>query len=321
MNQLITYNNSNDGDTSRRFTGFPLNSTLVSSYTPDTIRTIINHAITGKPYTTAVWIRINNVGIQISAQDPQIARTRIPVFIPIGLAHDIFMQPNINNVVCIVYEEVKSNMKGVLLYVVHPTDAHLLRDDFRLAKQSSYSKSIENQIIVDKYITDNNRLFSPTSQKQFNEIYLNVKTNRQQSPRRILYVRDNDIGLNGESTPSSIPISLPQLSYAPFKGSFHSSRENSRNRRHKSPKKNKTGHSSNKTASDNGSKDRRKYRSRSPKRQIESQLPDASGSVGLQQEHPNQEQEQQLLLQQEQQIAAWQAAQQMPMVPMGVYNR
>ncbi|CAF2758587.1 unnamed protein product [Rotaria sp. Silwood2] len=328
MNQLITYNNANDGDTCRRYTGFPLNSTLVSSYTPDTIRTIITHAITGKPYTTSVWIRINSVGIQISAQDPQIARTRIPVFIPIGLAHDIFMQPNISNVICIVYDEVKSTMKGVLLYVVHPTDAHLLRDDFRIAKQLSYSKGIENQIIIDKHIPENNRLFSPTSQKQINEIYLNAKINRQQSPRRILYVRDNDIGLNRDYTPTAIPISLPQLSYAPFKGSYHSSRENSRNRRNKSPKKNKTGFSSNKPSNDSGSKNRRIYRSRSPQTQVESQLPDTSDSPELKQEQSNQEQEQeqeqqqpQQQQQQQQQMTAWQTAQQMPMIPMGVYQR
>lgn len=51
MNQLLTCNNVSDGDTPRRYTGFPLNSTLVSSYTPDTIRSIINHAVTGKPYS------------------------------------------------------------------------------------------------------------------------------------------------------------------------------------------------------------------------------------------------------------------------------
>ncbi|CAF4738154.1 unnamed protein product [Rotaria socialis] len=216
MNQLITYNNANEGDTSRRYTGFPLNSTLVSSYTADTIRSIINHAITGKPYTTAVWIRISSVGIHISAQDPKIARTRIPVFIPIALAHDIFMQPSINNVICIVYDEVKSNMKGVLLYVVYPTDTHLLREDFRIAKQASFSKGIENQIIVDKNLTENKRLFSPTSQ-HVNDIYLNDKINRQQSPRRILFVRDNETGANRDFIPTSTVPALPQLSYTPFK--------------------------------------------------------------------------------------------------------
>lgn len=51
MNQLLTYNNLNDGHTSRRYTGFPLNSTLVSTYTSDTIRSIISHAAAGKPYS------------------------------------------------------------------------------------------------------------------------------------------------------------------------------------------------------------------------------------------------------------------------------
>jgi hypothetical protein len=50
MSQSITFNNLNDTTTSRRFTGFPLNSTLVSSYTPDTIRSIISHAAAGQPY-------------------------------------------------------------------------------------------------------------------------------------------------------------------------------------------------------------------------------------------------------------------------------
>lgn len=52
MNQLITHNNLNDGLPSRRYTGFPLNSTLVSSYTADTIRSVINQAANGKPYST-----------------------------------------------------------------------------------------------------------------------------------------------------------------------------------------------------------------------------------------------------------------------------
>jgi hypothetical protein len=218
------------------------------------------------------------------------------------------MQPTINNVICIVYDEVKSNMKGVLLYVVHPTDAHLLRDDFRIVKQSSYSKGIENQIIVDTNSVENNRLFSPTSQ-QSNGIYRNGKTTRQQSPKRILYVRDNETGGNKEI----IPTSLPQLSYTPFKGSYHSSRDDSGHRRHKSPRKIKTG-------SDNGSKNRRKYRSRSPQKQVKPQLPMNNNSQELTKEQINQQQEQ-LLIQQQQQMAGWQAAQQMPIIPMGIYNR
>jgi len=54
MNQLISYNNTNDGLSPRRYAGFPLNSTLVNSYTPDTIRSIITHAATGKPYSTNI---------------------------------------------------------------------------------------------------------------------------------------------------------------------------------------------------------------------------------------------------------------------------
>ncbi len=277
---------------------------------------------------TAVWIRISRVGIQISAQDPQIARTRIPVFIPIGLVHDIFMQPHINNVICIVYDEVKSNMKGVLLYVVHPTDAHLLRDDFRLVKQSSLTKGTENQIVVDLHSTENNRLFSPTSH-QSSENYRNGKTTRQQSPKRILYVRDNEPNANREIISSSGQPSLPQLNYTPFKGSYHSSRDNSAHRRHKSPRKPKPGHGSSKPSSDNGSKHRRKYRSRSPQKQAKTHVPAKNHNQEPTQEQIKQEekeeekqqQEQLLIHQQQQQLAAWQAAQQMPIIPMGIYNR
>jgi hypothetical protein len=52
MNQLTTFNNlNNDGHSSRRYAGYPLNSTLVSYFTVDTIRSIITHAATGKPYS------------------------------------------------------------------------------------------------------------------------------------------------------------------------------------------------------------------------------------------------------------------------------
>jgi hypothetical protein len=242
------------------------------------------------------------------------------------------MQPHINNVICIVYDEVKSNMKGVLLYVVHPTDAHLLRDDFRLVKQSSLAKGTENQIFVDINATENNRLFSPTSH-QSSENYRNGKTNRHQSPRRILYVRDNEPSANREIISSSAQPSLPQLNYTPLKGSYHSSRDNSAHRRHKSPRKAKPGHSSSKPGSDSGSKHRRKYRSRSPQKQVKSQLPATNNSQELTQEQIKQaeeeeeqhQQQEKLLIQQQQQhqqqLAVWQAAQQMPIIPMGIYNR
>lgn len=50
MSQPVSYTSFNEGTSSRRFTGFPLNSTLVSSYTPDTIRSIISQAAAGQPY-------------------------------------------------------------------------------------------------------------------------------------------------------------------------------------------------------------------------------------------------------------------------------
>ena len=263
--------------------------------------------------------------MQISAQDPQIARTRIPVFIPIGLVHDIFMQPNINNVICIVYDEAKSNMKGVLLYVVHPADAHLLRDDFRLAKQSSLTKSNENAVVVETNSLENNHILSPTLH-QSNESYRTGKSNRQHSPKRVLYVHENDDNVNRD-----IPSTCPPLNYTPLKGSYHSSRDNSAHRRHKSPRKGKPGHSSSKPGSDNGSKHRRKYRSRSPQKTNKTPIPtkDSAGEdfaqeqIDPHQQQQQQQQQEQLLAQQQQQqqVAAWQGAQQMPLIPMGIYNR
>lgn len=235
------------------------------------------------------------------------------------------MQPNINNVICIVYDEVKSNMKGVLLYVVHPADAHLLRDDFRLAKQSSLIKGNENAVVVDTDLVENTRLFSPASQ-QSHDNHRTGKSNRQHSPKRILYVHDHDNNTNRE-VPSSIgqPI-LPQLNYTPLKGSYHSSRDNSAHRRHKSPRKGKNGHSSIKPNGDHGSKHRRKYRSRSPQKTNKTPIPIKDDSEELPQEqidpNPGQQQQQEpISAEQQQQIAAWQAAQQMPLIPMGIYNR
>lgn len=55
MSQLTTYINVGDGAATRRYTGYPLNSTLVSSYTLDTIRSIINQAASGQPYSSFHW--------------------------------------------------------------------------------------------------------------------------------------------------------------------------------------------------------------------------------------------------------------------------
>ncbi len=264
---------------------------------------------------TAVWIRLSRVGIQVSAQDAQIARTRIPVFIPIGLTHDIFMLPSINNVICIVYDEVQSNMKGVLLYVVHPTDAQLIREDFRIAKQahnaqqqnstdSRYSNTTEI------YPSENTQLYSPISNKS---PLLNNQTIRQPSPRRIVYVRDNDVNSKRELTPA-----LPQLSYNTSKGSY------SDNRRNRSPRRNRPAQSPTKRSSDSAIKQDRKNTSRSPEKRTQTKLPTSRSSPDLSQEQSQQKQEQQqqqLLLLQQQQLAAWQAQQQAPLIPIGIYNR
>ncbi|UJR15335.1 hypothetical protein I4U23_002284 [Adineta vaga] len=325
MSQLITYNSVNDGVTSRRYTGYPLNSTLVSSYTPDTIRSIINHAAAGQPYSTSVWIRINRVGIQISAQDPQIARTRIPVFIPIGLVHDIYMLPSINNVICVVYDELQSNMKGVLLYVIHPSDAQLLRDDFRIVKQASNSQQAPAQQppysspFDNLYPHENNQVYTPAPSKSplLYEPYRNNTNIRHPSPRRILYNRENESNRKPNITPT-----LLSITHSPYKGSYHSDREEHAHRRHRSPKKQKSGHSPAKRSSDSRIK-QRKHRSRSPEKQVKPKPPTTSNSLELTPEQL-QQQQQQMLLQQQQQMAAWQASQQqqqMPLIPMGIYNR
>jgi len=300
MNQSVVYSNLNDATTSRRYSGYPLNSTLVSSYTPDTIRSIITHAAAGQPYSTTVWIRITRVGVQISAQDPQIARSRIPVFIPIGLAHDIFMLPSINNVICIVYDEVQSNMKGVLLYVVNPSDAQLIREEFRTYKQQHNS---QKQTSNDNRYSNPNEIYPSETTQAYTPIsvrrspFINTQTIRQPSPKRIVYVRDLD---------TTTPTTLPQLNYTPSKG-YQS------DHRRKSPKRHRSSHSPNKRSSDSANKER-KHKSRSPEKSSRIKLSASRSSPNLV------EQQQQLLLQQ-QQMAAWQAAQQMPLIPMGIYNR
>ena len=248
-------------------------------------------------------------GIQINAQDPHIARTRVPVFIPLSLVHDIFMQQNINNVICIVYDELKSNMKGVLLYVVHPTDAHVLREDFRQIKQSVSSRDIEKQGANAVKSPVDKRVISPTV-PQGVESQRARKVNRHHSPRRVLYVRDADMGPNKELTATSaLPVLIP-INETQFKGSYHSSRDGSGHRRHRSPKKVRGEHSAGQPASDDGSKQRR-----SPKK-MKAQAPAVSRTPEV-----NDEQENQPLAEPSQPTTAWHAVPSMPTVPMGIYNR
>jgi hypothetical protein len=287
---------------------------------------------------TAVWIRISRVGIQISAQDPQIARTRKPVFIPVGLVHDIFMQPNINNVICVVYDELQSNMKGVLLYVVHPSDAQLIRDDFRVAKQttttpktlpSTYSSPFDNRYsnAIDIYATDERRPYTTMNTVPSKSPVITV---RQGSPRRTIYKRtgDEDAIKSRDMTPTLAQI----IRSTPSKGSQHSSRDDHSHRRRKSPRKSRRGPSPAQPVPQTGVvTQRRKYRSRSPEKQVKVTTVTKSNSQELTQEQiRQQQQQQQLLFQQQQQqllyiqqqhMAAWQASQQMPLVPVGIYNR
>jgi hypothetical protein len=248
------------------------------------------------------------VGIQISAQDPHIARARIPVFIPLALVHDIFMQQSINNVVCIVYDEVKSNLKGVLLYVLHPSDAQLLREGFRQVKQSYCSKGIAQTTTVDDTTLDNHRLASPTSQKTA-EVYRSVKNNRQQSPRRILYVREGEMGMHRELTPSSAISALPQLNYTPLKNSYHSHRDDSVHRRQHSPKK------GSRPSSDHAA------HHRSPNDRSELIMTKLTPETV--EDSPSQDilKSNTAVAPENQSNIAWQTMQAMPVIPMGIYNR
>jgi len=234
------------------------------------------------------------------------------------------MLPSINNVICIVYDEVQSNMKGVLLYVVQPSDAQLIRDDFRIVKQANniqqqptlppptYTSPINNRYsnTNEIYPLENNGVYSPILSRKSplsNDTYRINQSIRQQSPRRAINVRDNETNFNRVITPG-----LPQLPFTPSKGSYNSDRE-----RHRSPRRNRTVDSPTKRTSDSGVK-QRKHKSRSSEKQGKSKLALSRSSPDLTQQ---QQQQQQELLMQQQQMAAWQAAQQMPLIPMGIYNR
>lgn len=327
MSQPVSYTSFNEGTSSRRFTGFPLNSTLVSSYTPDTIRSIISQASAGQPYctfcshrpcltriffvlATAVWIRLNRAGIQVSAQDGQIARTRIPVFIPIGLTHDIFMLPTVNNVICIVYDEIQSNMKGVLLYVVHPSDAQTIREEFRLAKQAhngQQSSPVDSRYNNTSELlrSENTPVYSPLSSRS---PLFNRQVVRQPSPRRLVYVRDYDTNGKRDITPT-----LPQIGYNSNKGGDY--------RRHR---RNRSGQSPSKRSSDSVTKKDRQTTSRSPDKRTRAKLEVSRSSPELSQEQIQNEQQQKqeaFLQQQQQRMANWQPGQQAPLIPVGIYNR
>lgn len=266
-----------------------------------------------------MWIRLNRSGLQVSAQDAQVARTRIPVFIPIGLTHDIFMLPTINNVICIVYDEIQSNMKGILLYVVHPSDAQAIREEFRLIKQAN---STQQQSPVDsRYLNtneifraENNQLYSPLTSRS---PLFNRQSIRQPSPRRLVYVRDYD----GNNRRDLVP-SLPQLPYRSSKGSYSDGRRQQRNR---------SGHSPSKRSIDSVSKKDRQNTSRSPDKRTRAKIEVSRSSPELAREQDQEEQQrkqQELLLQQQiflqeqqQRMANWQPGQQPPLIPVGIYNR
>lgn len=266
---------------------------------------------------TAVWIRLNRAGIQVSAQDAQVARTRIPVFIPIGLTHDIFMLPTVNNVICIVYDEIQSNMKGVLLYVVHPSDAQIIREEFRIAKQATNAQ--QSSPVNSRYNNtsevlrlENPPVYSPLSSRS---PLFNRQTIRQPSPRRLVYVRDYDNNGKRDITPT-----LPQIGYTSSKGSDH--------RRHR---RNRSGQSPSKRSSDSVEKKERKNASRSPDKRTRPKLEVSRSSPDLSREKIQEEQQrkqqelllqQQLYLQQQQErMANWQPGQQAPLIPVGIYNR
>ena len=266
---------------------------------------------------TAVWIRLNRAGIQVSAQDAQIARTRIPVFIPIGLTHDIFMLPTVNNVICIVYDEIQSNMKGVLLYVVHPSDAQAIREEFRIAKQTNngqQSSPVDSRYNNPNEVfrSENTPVYSPLSSRS---PLFNRQTIRQPSPRRLVYIRDYDNHGKRDITPT-----LPQIGYNSNKSGDY--------RRHR---RNRSGQSPSKRSTDSVEKKERKNASRSPDKRTRAKLEVSRSSPDLSREQIQEEQQrkqqellvqQQLYLQQQQQrMANWQPGQQAPLIPVGIYNR
>ena len=251
------------------------------------------------------------------------------------------MLPSINNIICVVYDEPQSNMKGVLLYVVHPSDAQLLRDDFRIVKQASiahqfqptnYSSPFENRYsspLDNRYSAANDSYRSKTNQTHTplpankspisNDLYPNTFTIRHQSPRRIIFSRENETNLK----PTFVPT-LPQLSYTPHKSVHYNEREEYDYRQHSSPRRNRTVQSPSKRSNETGTKRQRKHRSRSPEKQAKPKLSFSNSSHELLQERSNQHerilaQQQQWLIQQ--QIATWQSSQQTPFIPMGIYNR
>jgi hypothetical protein len=245
------------------------------------------------------------------------------------------MLPSINNVICIVYDEVQSNMKGVLLYVIQPADAQSIRDDFRIVKQANNAQPrplpslppppppppsqptpSDNRYtnVNEIYPSDNSRIYTPISSRKSpssNDAYRNNQTIQQPSPRRTLQTRDIETNVNRNMTPTIAP-----LNYTQSKGSYHSD-----HRRRKSPRRHRTVHSLAKR-SDSGIK-QRKNRSKSPEKQVKKKLPESRNSPDLTQQQQQQlliqQQQQQLLMQQ--QMAAWQAGQQMSFIPIGMYNR
>jgi len=188
------------------------------------------------------------------------------------------MLPSVNNVICIVYDEIKSNMKGVLLYVVHPSDAQLIRDDFRVVKQANNAQS---HMSYASSAADNSQIYSPIRSPLLNNTNI-----RQPSPRRAVYVRENESN-----------SMYPQITYTPV----------IERRRHRSPKKHR---SPSKRSTDSViSKENRRHKSRSPEKQLKTKLPVSRSSP-------------ELAKQEIQQLAAMQAQQQqMPTIPMGIYNR
>lgn len=166
-------------------------------------------------------------------------------------------------------------MKGVLLYVVNPTDAILIREDFRQAKQGT-------NVVVNTQPT-----YNPPIESR-------VITPRRSSPRRAVYLSDGGI-------PPTTTVS-----YTPSKSSHTSSRDERAARRRRSPRKNRTGRSPARPSSDDEHKLLRKNRSQSLDR------PKNSDEL---------ENQQNILDQQQKQLPVFQANQQMPLIPMGVYNR
>ena len=122
------------------------------------------------------------------------------------------MLPSINNIICIIYDEVKSNMKGVLLYVVQPADAQSIRNDFCIVKEANFAQppplppsiyptQTDNRYsnVNEIYPSKNSRVDTPISSRESplsNDIHQPIQ---QSLLRRVSHTQDGKTTSNRNS--------------------------------------------------------------------------------------------------------------------------